>query len=102
MIANENTLPEHITADECTEIPVAMLTVTPAGATRWIIGTIANHDDEGILLETLEVTQRGRIGVVEDDEEWEACVIEMLADHGWKARYPGDIAYDTNIELIPA
>ncbi|MFD4438960.1 hypothetical protein ACFWPK_04180 [Nocardia sp. NPDC058519] len=102
MIATTNTLPENITATECTEVTIAQLTETPAGGTRWIIGTIADHADEGMIDDTLEIAQRGRFGFIEDDADWEERVVEVLAKRGWVAVYGDDIALDTNILLARA
>ncbi|NEW49310.1 hypothetical protein GV792_04535 [Nocardia cyriacigeorgica] len=102
MIATAENLPENIAAAECIEIAMALFTETPAGGTRWVIGTVAQHGEEGIILDTLEPTEKGRFGYIEDDAAWFDRAAKVLADRGWKAKHEGDLALDSDIELVRA
>lgn len=94
-------LPDHITADELTITTVLTITDT-ARSTRWVIATMGEHEEEGLVEETAKPIAKGKLPAAEYDDEWAAAIIEAIAAHGWRVEDERDIEVDTPIRLARA
>lgn len=91
-------LPDSIPAEECTETTVLILREVLTG-TDWIIATVAEHPQQGLIMDTAQPIASYRIERIDDFDYWAERITCVLAAHGWKLSNPNELGTALTLRL---